>query len=200
MIAYHRGKAGDEFSLIGAGGCLTADNATQIIYAARDNPCDWLFFHDADVQYQGKDDVLGAMIAQNRDVLAGVYYQGHWPYRPVLYNFNNDGLIENYVDIPKEPVRVDAAGAGWLLMKKWVVDLFSDENITRLGEPFENTYRNNRALLKADAAFFWRLKQLGVEVWADPTIPLRHMKTASVGPDFWHATKSTMKQQAEGGL
>ena len=189
LIAYHQGKAGNEFDIIGYESCLVDTNANNVIEHARKMNADWLFFFDYDVEYLLSGDVLDYMVSQNKDVLCGVYYQGLFPFRPVLYNFTNDGLLENYVTIPDGLFKIDSAGAGFCLISKKVLDLLTEEENEKSGKPFDPIMRGTQVHLRADAAFFWRLKKLGVEVWACPDIPLAHIKKNKVVRSFFEKSK-----------
>jgi hypothetical protein len=194
MIGYYQGKAGNEFNILGAESCLTDDNANNIIETARNMKADWLLLLDTDVEYLGKEDVSGKMLALNKDVLAGIYYQGMFPYRPVLYEFTKDRQIKNYINMPEKPSRVGAAGAGFLLIKKKVLDLFTPECAVKMGKPFDPIMKGKQVHLRADAAFFWRLKELGVELWADCSIDLAHIKKHKITKEFFNQSKKIFNE------
>jgi hypothetical protein len=195
MIGYHQGKAGHEFNIIGSESCLVDQNANNIIEVAQEMKCDYLFWLDTDVEFVGAGDVVGRMIEHDKDVTVGVYYQGGFPYRPVLYEFTDTTQIKNYVTIPEGLIRVDAAGGGFMLIKKKVLDLFTPDCYERLGKPFDPLMKGNIAWLRADAAFFWRLRELGVEVWADTTINLEHIKRNKVNRNFFLASKQMVSSE-----
>ena len=192
MIAYHQGRAGQDFDIIGFESCLVDANANNVIEQARKNAADWLFFLDYDVEYQLPGDILGYMMDQNKDVLCGIYHQATFPFRPVLYNFTEDGLIKNYSEIPDGLFRIDAAGAGFCLISKRVLDLFTEEENKKSGLPFDPIMKGMSPHLRADAAFFWRLKQLGVEVWACSDIPLAHIKRNQITRKFFVKSKEAI--------
>jgi hypothetical protein len=188
-MAYHQGVKGRDLQLVGVTGPYIEDNYNKIYHTVQEMACDCLFLMETDMQYMLAADVLGYMIDQNRDVLSGVYYQGSYPYRPIIYDFTEEGLIRNYAEIPNGQFRVEATGTGWLLLGKKVINLFTPQVIEELGEPFEFLHDGVRVKLRHDAAFFWRLKKLGIEVWADSDIPLRHIKRHQISPSHFETAR-----------
>ena len=200
IIAYYQGKAGYDFNIVAKESCLVGDNANEIIEAVKNIPlkCDWFFMIDWDLHFYGTGDVLGEMIAKDKDVLCGAYYQGAYPYRPVVYNFMEDGLLVNVIETPKGLLRTDAAGAGWMLIKGKVLDLFTPELEEKMGKPFDPVMKGMTPHLRADAAFFWRLKQMGVEVWVDGDIKLAHVKKQLVTSQFFDKSKIIIENRKNG--
>ena len=197
LMGYFQGKKGHEFTVIGVESCLVDDNANKVISQAQKLGFDYLMFLDADIELQAPGDIIGYMMEFDKDVVAGVYYQGLYPHRPVLYSFTEDIQIENYKYVPTGLTQVDAAGAGFILIKKKVLDLFTPENDELMGKPFDPVMNGKQVQLRADAAFFWRLKQLGVELWAQPMIPLVHIKKTKITPSFFEASREYIESQNE---
>lgn len=190
-LAYECGKMGHNMAFLGRDSCCPDLNRNEIIFQAQQIGADYLLFIDTDMELCTEGNVLSHMIALGKDVVTGVYYQGVYPYRPVVYTFGERG-INNFADIPGEPFRVDACGAGFLLISKKVIDHFKhDKN----GEkPFD--YLVSPMFLREDAAFCWRCKQAGFEVWAEPRIKLNHWKRQSIGEKWWFAAKKKITSAA----
>lgn len=197
VIAFHQGKAGHECVVLGAKSCYVDENRNELFYRAQKLNADWLLFVDTDSQYMKSDDILGKMMSQEKDVLTGVYYQGYFPHRPIVYKFTETGLVENYLDIPKGLFKCEACGGGWLLISKKVMDMFTPETIKQYGEPFANLYEDKKVTLHEDVAFCWRLKQLGVEIWADSSIQIEHIKTHGIQPSFFEAAKKIVQKSGD---
>lgn len=188
-MAYHQGIKGRDLQLVGVTGPYIEDNYNKIYHTVQDMNCEWLFLLETDMQYMLAADILGYMIEQGKDVLSGVYYQGSYPYRPIIYDFTEDDLIKNFAEIPEGMFKVEASGTGWLLLSKKVIELFTPHVIEALGEPFDFLHDGVKVKLRHDAAFFWRLKKLGIEVWADSNIPLRHIKRHQISPSHFETAR-----------
>ena len=102
-------------------------------------------------------------------------------------------MIRNFEYIPDGLFRCEAAGTGWLLLSKKVIDLFTPEVIEKLGEPFDYLHDGVKVKLRHDAAFYWRLKQLGIEVWANGDIPLRHIKPHQISPSHFETARNVIQ-------
>ena len=145
---------------------------------------EWLLMLDADVQFD--PDLLYRMIYSmekyNVPVLTGVYLYRKEPHLPVLYTWNKK--LKKYETIKgwtTESERIDifdidGAGAGCLLVQKWVIHAIIDE----LGEqpfsirkPFDNP--KSAYALGEDLSFFDRLRQLNIQVACDPNITVDHL-------------------------
>jgi hypothetical protein len=192
LICYHCGRRGDEMVRVSPQSCYIDDGRNICFDEARKQNADWLFFLDTDVQYTGDGDILEYMINMNKDVVTGIYYQGAPPYRPVIYDFNKDGLIENYFYVPEKTFTPECSGGGFLLISKKVMDLFTPELQQEMGRPFDFIFDGPKLKLREDVAFFWRLKQLGIEVTADPGIKLSHWKKQSVMDMHWSAARKVL--------
>ncbi len=156
---------------------------------ARAVGADYLFFLDTDVSVEIEGDVLTPLIEAGRDIMTGVYYQHSYPYYPVVYMFSERGLIRNFGRIPEELFRVDATGAGFLLISKKVINAFTPQVIRDLGRPFDFWHYGQPDMLREDAAFCLRAKKLGLEIWADPSIPLAHVGKQKMTSRHWEAAK-----------
>ena len=192
-MAYHQGVKGNDLNLVGVTGPYIDDNYNKIYHTVQELDCEWLFLFETDMKYMLGADIISYMIEYNKDVLSGVYYQGSYPYRPIVYNFTEDGLIRNFEYIPDGLFKCEATGTGMLLLGRKVIELFTPKVIEELGEPFDFLYDGIKVKLRHDAAFFWRLKQLGIEVWAHSDIPLRHIKSQPIGPQHFETSREIIQ-------
>lgn len=192
MMAYSIGKQGHDISFISVQSCYVDRNRNTIFRHAKSLGLDWLLYLDTDVECQDAEDVLIKLLAHNEDVVTGVYYGGMFPYRPVIFNFVEDGKLYLYGDTPDEPFYVDATGGGFLLVSKKVLDAFDEKTINELGQPWDFMFEGNTLKYREDLAFCWRLKQLGFKVLADPTIKLNHIKKHPVSSGHFEAAKRHM--------
>ena len=194
LMAYYRGRAGDQVKFIFPESPELSANANLAMKLARESGSDWLFFLEIDMEYTLCADILDYMIKCEKDVLAGVYYQGVFPYRPIVYEFTEEGKIRNFTEIPEGMFRCDAAGMGFLLLSKKVIDAFTDEVIDEMGGPFDYIMDGNKIKLRHDPAFYWRLKKLGFEAWAHSGIPLAHIKKHKIMPEMFETAKKMIEK------
>lgn len=186
MMAYHIGKNGDDVSLIFVDSCYIDRNRNDILERARRRGCDWLMYLDTDVEYIGEDDVISRMIGHGTDVVSGVYYGGVFPFRPVIFNFGENNTILQMNKEPISPEIWDAAGGGFLLISKKVIDAFTPEVIEKMGQPWDFVFQGKfgepgyKLLYREDLAFCYRCKLLGFSVLCDPTMQLVHIKKQAV--------------------
>ena len=152
---------------------------------------DYLLFIDSDIKWTPKD--VEKLIELNKNVASGVYISR-------LPLINNERVIQAYYYIenegyrplsclPKEPRKVDAVGAGFLLIKKKVIEhLWAKRE--RLGYPFDLMYcrevkckpGSGTDLIGEDFAFCWRIKKMGYELWLHPEVKVGHLIERSINP------------------
>lgn len=133
---------------------------------------DWIFMLDADLEFE--PDVLERMLyimdKYQAPVLTGLYVHKKKPGFPVAY-FHNDRkkkyeIIAKWEGNP-EIFQVDAAGAGALLVKKFVFNYIWE----KLNEdPFDVIKK-----LGEDFSFFDRLRRCGVGVYCTPQVKFTHL-------------------------
>ena len=163
---------------------LLSEGRTDKFFSARDIEADYLMFVDSDMMFP--PDALMKLIAHKRDIMTGVYFRRGAPYSPIIYDFMPNGRVRNYTTIPDKPFKVDACGAGFLLISKKVLKAYTKEVAMRqpgmfldgyMGQPFHHISfmtDNGPEQLSEDVSFCHRMKALGFEIWADPSIRLGH--------------------------
>jgi hypothetical protein len=190
LMCWYQGAKGYNLSLIPARGPCIDENRNFAIAQAQQFSCDWLLYLDTDMEYLGNGDAIGEMIALGKDVVTGVAYQGMYPYRPVIYDFEKDQSITNWRDIPTSAFQVDAGGGAFLLISRKVINgLLKPGVIERLGRPFDLVFEGRTLKMREDTAFYWRLRELGIETWALPCIPIAHIKKFKVVAKHFEAAK-----------
>ncbi len=137
---------------------------------------DWILMLDTD--HEPPPDLLVRLLhraeTNGLDVVTGVYRFKSPPHLPVLFATNPDSdLLLPVVEYPRGLFRVDACGAGALLVRRSVFDRIHGE----LKEgPFDRY-----AGLSEDHSFCRRLKKLGIELWCDGRVENPHLRAAHVG-------------------
>lgn len=139
-------------------------------FDAKDNDFDYIFYIDSDIVFP--QDGLEKLINLNKDVATGLYYQRAYPHRPVVYNLNADKMITNLVEWEDKPFRVDACGAGFLLIKNTIFDIFKEKEY----EPFDMIKNGQNEWAGEDTSFCVKCKDNNIEIWVDPSIKLGHIR------------------------
>ena len=196
LMAWHIGRNGYNYSYLSEQSAYLDENANHVFERAQKNGSDYLMMIETDIDYMGEDDIIGHMMAYNQDAVSGIYYGGKYPHRPLIHNFTDTlgELLLPGKTPDNEAFFMDAAGSGFMLISKKVMDAFTPEVVSRLGKPYDFLYKNDRLIWRQDIAFCWRLKQLGFKLLIDPSIKLGHVKTHTITKVFWDASREHMEK------
>ena len=164
-------------------------NRNIIIEEASKQPCDYLLFIDSDMVWRPDD--IERLVRFDRDVVSGLYmtrkpYDGR-DHAPVVYRYDRDHVLRPVYDLPPNVFKCDAVGAGFLLLKKHVVDRMV-ELTPKIGFPFDfitaeemNTKPSGRTnLIGEDLSFCWRLRKAGFDIWCDPAVKVGHISESVI--------------------
>jgi len=149
---------------------------------------DWLLMIDTDMQFEADmfEKLYNIAVANNIEVLSGIYYQRQAPHPPIVYHLKDDQFFSwDPFQFPESLVPTDATGAGCLLVKKTVFDRIKDE---LKEEPFSIIPPNSE-----DFSFFRRLKKLGIQPWVTKEVMCGHYTVGAVTKamfDKAHSEKS----------
>ena len=178
-------------SLNKVGQCAVAFNACSLIYDSRNklaakamkDEFDYVLWLDSDMVFS--PDILEKLIADDKDMVSGLYFRRTSPYTPVIYKDSElkDGRLvwTDYTDYPKgELFKVAGAGFGCVLMK---TDMIFDM-IGKYGDWFTPLYFSGE-----DLSFCYRARELGYEIWCDSRIKCGHMSHQMITEDFYEAFK-----------
>lgn len=160
---------------------LIYDSRNLISLTAIENNFDRVFWLDSDM-YFPKETLTylsDRMTALGCDMLTGIYFKRHEPYSPVIYKRvdppdmlgdNPEKNIKEYADFPTDvsEFQVEGCGFGCVLtsvsLLKQVWDKFGPAFT-----PFP--------WAGEDISFCYRVKQLGIPILCDPSLPLGHVGT-----------------------
>lgn len=178
-------------SLNKVGQCAVAFNACSLIYDSRNklaakamkDEFDYVLWLDSDMVFS--PDILEKLIADDKDIVSGLYFRRSHPYSPVIYKDSElkDGRLvwSDYTDYPKEELfKVAGAGFGCVLMKTDVIF----DMAGKFGDWFTPLYSSGE-----DLAFCYRARELGYEIWCDSRIRCGHMSHQMITEDFYEALK-----------
>jgi hypothetical protein len=136
---------------------------------------DYLMWVDSDIQFPPYG--ISRLMDRDKDVIGGLYFRKEKDARPNVFKLNDGNFFETIYDIPtfKEPFQCDGVGTGFMLIKRKVFEAFTPEVCEKLWYPFDLGRGPSNKEEGEDLSFCRRVKELGFEVWCDPTIPLGHI-------------------------
>ena len=133
------------------------ENRSAIIKDAMDIKADYLFFVDSDMYFFSE--ALEQLMKHDKDIVGAAYnYRG----LPLESTAKFEG------EMPKELFKVQALGAGMLLIKMPV--------LKKIPKPwFKNEYdENGRVKIGDDVWFCLQAAKAGIDVWCDPNTDVKH--------------------------
>jgi cellulose synthase/poly-beta-1,6-N-acetylglucosamine synthase-like glycosyltransferase len=161
-------------------GCFVDIMRNELAGAAR---MDWVLFIDDDVL--PKKDALIKLIALDKDIVSGVYFARQQPHWPQVFKVNKENG-ERYDPIwewkKDGPYEIDAAGAGFLLVKR---EVFNKVSLPWFKCEQDETGRRSRG---EDMYFCRKAKEAGFKIWVDPSVVLSHISDSFIGPEFWQVS------------
>ena len=170
------------------------------------NKADWLLWVDSDVVIS-PEKFLKLWNKKDKDkhpIVTGVYFTSKNPEEPLMvplptiFNFSEqeDGRvnIQPVHPMPKDKfIRVDAAGMGFVLMHRSVVDKIIE------AVPDASMFLeagSEKTFIGEDIYFFALCNKAGVEVWCDTSATVQHMKRFSFDEHYYGAFFSAVEQKS----
>jgi hypothetical protein len=127
---------------------------------------EYLLMVDPDMTFYSKD--VKKLLAEGRDIMAGLFFQKRPPFQPLLFNLNETkhmyDPIFDYKD--NEIISVDAVGTGFMMIKRKVFQT--------LKEPWF-VYHDPKTGLSEDLYFCKTAKENGIEIFVDTSIKIGHI-------------------------
>lgn len=199
-------KSGVKFetSLRSQGNQIGRQRETILKYWFENNKSDWLLWVDSDVVltvdtfkllWDNKD-------AKERPIITGVYFTTDNPEEPLMvpmptvFKFAEEGDvigIKRIHPLPKdELIKVDAAGMGFVLMHRSVVERVLDK---MPDATFFTEVGVHKTFMGEDIFFFALLNQCEVPVWCHTGALAPHMKLFSFDQHYYNAFFGGVQQQ-----
>lgn len=199
-------KSGVKFetSLRSQGNQIGRQRETVLKYWFEENKSDWLLWVDSDVVltvdtfkllWDNKD-------AKERPILTGVYFTTDNPEDPLMvpmptvFNFvEKDDVIglQRIHPLPKDKfMKVDAAGMGFVLMHRSVVERVLEKmpNAT-----FFTEVGVHKTFMGEDIFFFALLNQCEIPIWCHTGALVPHMKLFSFDQHYYNAFFGGVQEQ-----
>ena len=121
----------------------------------------WL---DSDMVFN--EQVVDDLMEVGKEMVCGAFVSRRPPYGPCVYTSIEKNKVTQVKDWGLKPFRVDGCGFATVLTS---VDLL--QAVTqKFGTCFQPTDYYGE-----DLAFCWRVKQLGYEIWCEPTVRVGHI-------------------------
>lgn len=161
-------------------GYTIAENRNYAVVQAQRNGSDYLFFVDDDMTFE--PDVLERLLAHKKDVVGVNSYSRVIPLASTIGLMNEKGDYKHpdkypewEMRIPDVPFQAYFVGAGVMLIN---MDVFN-----KIKKPyFAFSYdKNGQVANGEDGMFCDKVRKAGMEVWADPTIPIGHLGELEFG-------------------
>uniref|UniRef100_A0A6M3IHE2 Glycosyltransferase n=1 Tax=viral metagenome TaxID=1070528 RepID=A0A6M3IHE2_9ZZZZ len=163
---------------------LIHKNRTFLFREAYNKGADYLLFIDTDIIWQPED--IERLMELDKDVACGVY-KSRRPLQDienayVIFGKRDDGKLAVYEKLPDVPFKADAAGLGFCLLKRQVLETMINK-IPELGYPFDymtidemgQEHDGLSSFVGEDMAFFYRLKKAGFDLWVHPKVLVGHL-------------------------
>lgn len=144
---------------------LVYDARNSMAQAAMDENCDYVLWIDSDMTFPA--DALERLMAHDKDVVTGLYFQRRGDHKPVIYCSIGDEGADVYTDYPKDKLfMVCGCGFGFVLMKTEVLRRITEK---------EHLLFHPMIGFGEDLSFCYRWLSMGGEIWCDPTIKCGHI-------------------------
>lgn len=137
----------------------------------------WL---DSDMVFSER--VVDDLLFCGKEMVCGAFVSRRPPYGPCVYASIERNDIRKVESFGVKPFRVDGCGFACVLTE---TQLLKDVML-KFGTTFQPTDYYGE-----DLAFCWRVKQIGREIWCDPTVRPGHIAHVPVhaGDDFFKTTE-----------
>lgn len=154
--------------------------ASRNVIASKCN-ADYLMFIDSDMVFPSYG--ISRLMSREKDIIGGLYVRKTDDHKPLIFGFDKAKNFREIFDFPPdEPFQVDGIGTGFLLIHKRVLQKFADDAVF----PFSIIYAPNKKELGEDLSFCHKARNMGFEIWCDPTIRLGHIGTTTYDISDFH--------------
>ena len=142
-----------------------AQNRNDCVQDALDDDVDYILWVDSDMTFNPDD--LKQLLADDKDIVTGLYFTRKQPVEPVIYSMVDDG--EYYTSIKdyykNTMFKVGGCGSGFVLVKTDVYRKIKKDWYSIIGNIGE------------DLSFCKRALQTGYDIYCDTTVKLGHVGT-----------------------
>lgn len=156
---------GVDFDVQVIGGTLVYIARNRLARRAIDQGYTHVLWLDSDMTFSG--DIVEDLLFCGKDMVCGAFVSRRPPYGPCVYtDISDPANMKKVEDFGTAPFRVDGCG--------FAAVLTSTEAIRKVWEAFGPCFRPTEQYGE-DLAFCDRAKQLGIEIWCEPTVRPGHI-------------------------
>ena len=157
-------SAGCPTALMVRDGCWVHQSRALFVQAARESGCSHVFMVDSDQAFPA--DIIPRLLSSRKDIVGAAYNRRQLP---LLSTVNALETGQPVIDMPDALFRCHSMGAGCILIK---TDVFA-----RIPAPwFDFVYNLDGSLAQGEDGYFCvKARAAGIDVWCDPTIPVKHI-------------------------
>lgn len=144
------------------------DSRNKVVDAAIKEGSSHLMFIDHDMVFP--ETGITTLLNRGKEIIGGCYNARAFPLKLSVFGLDSNNLtcLLKHSELPSEPFRVEALGAGFMLIETAV--------FKKIEQPYFSVEPwGGDGIIGEDVYFCKKAGKVGVEVWADPTIPLKHI-------------------------
>jgi hypothetical protein len=137
----------------------------RLAYRAIEGEYTHVLWLDSDMSF--KPHIVDDLLWCGKDMVCGAFVSRKPPFSPCVYaSIEDPANMEKVKDFGKEPFRVDGCGMACVLT--------SVELLKAVFDRFDTCFMPTEKIRGEDIAFCDRVKQLGYEIWCEPTVKPGH--------------------------
>jgi GT2 family glycosyltransferase len=160
---------------------LIAENAIK-------EKSDYVLWIDSDMVLP--NGALEQLVAHDKDIVSGMYFQKKPHFGPILYKGNKKGTYDQWIDYPENQlVEVDGTGFGICLIKTSVFKKMGKDWF----DPYPKT-RKNPVINGEDLAFCKRAKLAGFKIFVDTSLQAAHQTVSYVTEEHFKKERALIEK------
>lgn len=160
--------------IIATEGYTIAENRTYCVVQAIKNECTHILFVDDDMTFPL--DTLEKLMENGKRIVGVMSYSRKLPLSPTVAFLNDEGHLGPRPEVmPTEPFKAYHVGAGVLL-----IDLSVFQEMPQPWFKFD-VHDSGKVLRGEDGYFCDKAKEMGIDVWCDPRLPIGHIGNYTYG-------------------
>ena len=148
-------------------GAYIHDSRNKIAEAAMKDGSTHLMFIDYDMVFP--ESGITTLLSRGKEIIGGLYNARKFPLKLAAFGVNSEGFTRQirHDEVPTEPFKIGGIGTGFLLIETGVFN--------KIEQPYFSVEPWGNGTIGEDIYFCIKAGKVGIEVWADPTIPLKHI-------------------------
>ena len=163
---------GVDFDVAIQGGTLVYVARDKLAYKAIDEGYTHVLWLDSDMVF--RETILDDLLFCGEQFVTGIYHARRKGYASVIFKTIDLNHIERFEEYPKEPFRIAGCGFGCVLVSVEMLKAVCMKHTTCF-TPLQD--------LGEDIAFCKRARDLGFELWCDPSVVCGHIGHIAIYPE-----------------